>query len=143
MCRLIRKTNRKTVTVYKVVTTPYRLEGYYACFSGVKIEVGKVQPQTIKIYDRMSKYLFPNDYTTRNTGWSRWMFSENMVGKSSGFAKLSNARKLRSARTNYKILKIVLGGEIWEGDASQICSQVRYSEKTFAGTEILSFEEVK
>ena len=91
----------------------------------------------------MCKYMLPNDYTNGWSAWSAWMFNRNMVGKSSGFAKLSNARKLRSARTNYKILKIVLGGEIWEGDASQICSMVRYSEKTFAGTEILSFEEVK
>jgi hypothetical protein len=143
MCNLIKKIERKTVTVYKVVISPNRLEGYYACFSGVKIVVGKVKPQTNKIYDRMSKYMFPNDYTTRNTGWSRWMFSENMVGKSSGFAKLSNARKLRSFRSNYKILKIVLGGEIWEGDASRIGSRIRYDERTFAGTEILSFEEVK
>ena len=40
------------------------------------------------------------------------------------------------------VLKMVLGGEIMQGTASKVSNVVPDKNKTFAGTEVLSFEEV-
>lgn len=133
MCKLIRKTKKETVTVYKTVLRVVHEDGEYytAFFSGVRIKLGKVKQQTRE--DKCFHRYIP--------GTQHW--NEIMVGKSSGFANLKPAIKLGRCTKNSCVLKIVLGGEIWEGDASRIAIDIDFKEKIYAGTEILSFEEVK
>jgi hypothetical protein len=63
-----------------------------------------------------------------------------MVGKCSGFENKTDAKVLGHHQT--AVLKIVLGGEIWIGDASDIDSDIPDDHIVYAGTEILSFEEI-
>jgi hypothetical protein len=137
MCNITKKTKKKTVTVYKAV---YKLgKYYYSCFAGTRITVGKVKPQTEKDYNKISNITdSANFFETYDQNWNN-----QMVGKTSGFAKKSNAVKLSPCYSNRCVIKIQLGGEIWQGDAYNISSNIPYDEITYAGTEILSFEKIK
>jgi hypothetical protein len=136
MCNITKKTDKKTVTVYKAVIKDG--ENYYAFFSGIKIGVGTVKPQIDADYVK-------NIYLYRGYFKHDSIYNENMVGKTSGFAKHKTAKLLLSEcfYTEAVILKMVLGGEIWEGNAEHIACEINPSEVVYAGTEILSFEEVK
>jgi hypothetical protein len=140
MCSIKTKTTKETVTVYKAVI---KNEGkYYAYFSGVEIMKGIVKPQVIsdihreyvKFKSAFLRYLSPEDAS----------YNKIMVGKSSGFANENNAFQLiknPDKDENCAVLKIKLGGEIWEGDARGIGTE-DLNAVVYAGTEILSFKEI-
>jgi hypothetical protein len=139
MCNITKKTNKETIIVYKAVIRVKKR--YYACFSGIKIKVGKVKPQTNRDYNRIENRFLLD-------GWRydtlSMFYNKNMVGKTSGFATLKSAESLAYDGYGSRIvLKIVLGGEIWRGNAVKISSSVPDNAVVYAGTEILSFEEVK
>lgn len=135
MCNISKKTDKETVTVYKVVERKLSEGGceyYLAYFSGVKVALGNVKSQT----DNDKGYYRYEPESSH--------YNETMVGKSSGFARLETALNfLEDSLTNCCVLKIVLGGEIWEGDASHIAIEIDFKEKIYAETEILSFEKVR
>ena len=140
MCDINKKTQRKTVVVYKVVEK--KGGKYFSCLSGMRLNVGILNPKY------RSRYI-ENQY-----------FNTNMIGKTSGFKLKSDAilycKEIRRKTPDYLagylpkikkgdliILKIVLGGEIMEGTANNICESIRDDHITFAGSKILSFNEVK
>ena len=141
MCNITKKTDKETVTIYKVVIKYKRR--YYSVFSGVKIKIGGVTPQTNRDFKRIDNLT--------NGGWRYNAFSplynNIMPGKTSGFATLESAKSLAEddsrVYSSRIVLKIVLGGEIWEGDALDISHRVPNTAIVYAGSKILSFEEVK
>lgn len=137
MCNLTTKTRKKTVVVYKLV---YEIDGnYYACLSGVKIELGKVKPQTDEDWHNIKNQprCIWRSYTP-----SSGFFDKNMIGKTSGFADKRIAEVAYFQLYGCRMLKITLGGEIWMGDASGISYHISEDEVIYAGTEILAFELV-
>jgi hypothetical protein len=136
MCNLTKKTRKKTVTVYKAVLKIGK--NYYSCFAGTKIQLGQIKPQTEKDYYRIrSRSESANFFEHYNDN-----YNENMRGKISGFAKKKNAQLL-CGWSDRVMLKIILGGEIWTGTARRVSSLIPYDEIIFAGTEVISFKEIK
>jgi hypothetical protein len=134
MCDLREKTDLKTVTVYKTVTKVRN--SYYSYFAGTKIKLGKVRKQTKKA-PKIIKYRMNYNFYIPDT----FHYNEYMVGKCSGFEYLEDANALGGRY--YNVLKIVLGGEIWVGTTKNISTHsIPPSNRIYAGTEILSFEEV-
>jgi hypothetical protein len=132
MCNLKEKTELKTVTVYKAVE---KHKGkYYSFFAGTKIEIGEVKPQTP---ENICKEMRSNCATLYSCDEPN--YNEHMVGKCSGFEKKIDAQTLAEG---LPVLKVVLRGEIWIGDATQIDSNINENSIIYAGTEILSFEEI-
>lgn len=132
MCDIKTKTNLTTKTVYKVVRKEDK--DYYAYFSGFPIKIGKVDLHwDDKHNDNFMKYNPASN-----------LYNYIMTGKTSGFAKLISAQKLHKV-LNYAnvILKMKLGGEIWKGTGKNISDNISERIITYAGTEILSFKEIK
>jgi len=130
MCNLKEKTDLKTVTIYKAVE---KIGGkYYAFFAGTLIKLGTVEPQSYKNVHKRFKHRVDDWYIS---------FNDNMVGKCSGFKMKSDAIRLADGK-NDAVLKIKLGGEIWIGDALNIDMYIPDDHIIYAGSEILSFEEI-
>ena len=131
MCNLNTTTNLKQQTVFKVV---YKTkDGYKSCFAKSKVVIGKVIPQTERPKDGIYYKAVPS------------LFNELAVGRSSGFEKLEIATILAATYGSYSnicILKIELGGSIVSGTALGIMNHKYDREIVYAGTEILSIEEV-
>jgi hypothetical protein len=138
MCNLLRKTRKKTATVYKVVFK--NKNTYYSYYAGTRIRLGEVKKQDKKDYKNL--YRFGNKVMIYQPGLL--IFNEIMIGKCSGFARLRTAKRLIERRTNesIRILKIELGGEIWYGNSFSIIRTINSDEAVFAGTEILEFKEI-
>jgi len=134
MCNIHTKTDLKTITVYKAVVKID--EDYYSCFAGTKIELGKVKRQTFK---RVHKAL----YYSNLFSIGGLFYNKHMVGKCSGFQLPDDAKILKIFTDGKTILKIVLGGTIWLGDASNIYFEIPDDHIVYAGSEIISFEEFK
>jgi hypothetical protein len=137
MCNLTTKTDKKTVTIYKVV---YKKNGkYYAIFSGVEVKKGIVERQRIGDCHRDGMRNYFNYYSSIDNN-----YNTNMIGKSSGFDEENPARLLMIEidEPDMVILKIKLSGEIWRGDALHIGDSVPNDSIVFAGSEIISFREV-
>lgn len=140
MCDINKKTKYTTRIVYKVV---HKIDGnYYALYSGLPISIGKVDARW-----RLSKLKedIRDNYDFSNFTTDTWFYNRNIIGKTSGFAILKAAKILKSEshREDKKILKIKLGGEIWKGTSKNILSKYFDNYIVYAGTEILSFEEIK
>jgi hypothetical protein len=143
MCDINKKTEYTTRTVYKVV---HKFDdNYYALYSGLPITIGKVDAkwkpskiQTIDIINACSFNSFSRD---------SHFYNSNMIGKTSGFADLKAAKILK--QDTYQcggimvILEIKFGGEIWEGSSRGILDDDFDDYIVYAGTEILSFKEIK
>jgi len=135
MCDINKKTDLTTKIIYKVVRI---LDGkYYAYYSGLPIEIGKVDSSW-----EDKKHKWPDYLHYKFTR----LYNNNMIGKTSGFATLKAAMILKQNCKYYQdtttILKIKLGGEIWKGNGKNISSVISNDIVTYAGTEILSFEEI-
>jgi hypothetical protein len=149
MCNINSKTDLKTKTIYKAVKK-YRGR-YFSYFSGFEIKLGPVDLDW-----KVTKLAAIEGLEERNLLHARpynptmeFLYNENMVGKTSGFGEEKWAKHLAFGRSRYHmkevhlaILKIKLGGEIWEGTAAKIGAGIPVDIKTYAGTEILSFEEL-
>jgi len=134
MCDISKKTTFKRKTVYKAVIK--NKEHYYSYFAGTPIEIGKVNPQQGNSFGTPEyKLFFPNNIH----------YNPNMIGRCSGFFAKEDAKKfVHESPAGTRLLKIVLGGEIMQGTTAKICSPgcIPWDHITYAGTEILSFEEI-
>jgi hypothetical protein len=137
MCDISIKTDLTAKVVYKVA---YKFDGkYYAIFSGMELKVGKVN-NTLTIPEEYLSSVWLISYDDHIS-----FYNPNMIGKTSGFEKYEHARFLENRIYDLEgcmvILKITLGGEIMQGTLSGIFSTIE--GKTFAGTEILTMEEIE
>ena len=136
MCNISKKTKLKKVTVFTAVIK--HKEDYYSYFSLKKLKVGKVIPLTMEELNKCpvstgsaKDYLNPNEQ----------FYNENMVGRVSGFATIDPANTLYDTFGKV-VLKVVLGGDIMRGTAKNVMER-RYNKRVvYAGTEIISMEEV-
>jgi hypothetical protein len=146
MCNINKKTKLKTKTVYKVV---WKHNGdFYSVFTLKKLSLGKVKPLT-KEEARHNKVDLdrPNNNNFIYFDRSEYIYNQNMINKVSGFERRRDAEVLKSDLNIYGgpvILRAVLVGTILKGTGDGIRSLFdgRPDVKTYAGTEILSMEEV-
>jgi len=149
MCNISKKTRRKTVTVYKVAVKFN--DSYRSPFTFKKLILGKVKPLTeLEAKTGATKGLNSMRYFDPTFQFYNW----NMLGKTSGFYTKRAAKEvfnhtyglIHDLKATWGltavILKVTLGGEIWEGSAKRICEEYE-KDRTFAGTEILSMEEIE
>jgi len=140
MCDINKKTNYTTRIVYKVVHK--NGDNYYALYSGLPICIGNVDKRW-----RISKLKenIRDNYDFNSFTPDTWTYNRNIIGKTTGFADLKAAKILKreSNREDKTILKIKLGGEIWKGTSKNILSEYFDNHIVYAGSEILSFEEIK
>ena len=140
MCDVNIRTKYTTRIVYKVV---HKIaDKYYALYSGLPIRIGNVDKRwrLSKLKESIQdKYDF-SSFTSDN-----WSYNRNIIGKTTGFTdlKAANILKRESHREDKTILKMKLGGEIWKGTSRNILSEHFDNYIVYAGSEILSFEEIK
>ena len=144
MCDISKKTRRKSVTVYKAVL----IDGkhFKSVFSRMIIKTGEV-----------SKRFLSHDKRHHDNDYSH-LYNENMVGRTSGFKSKEDAFALAKSMIenssemikdqqtklpyDVTVIKMVLGGNIMQGTTCMISDNISDKNKTFAGTKILSFEEI-
>jgi len=131
MCKLIRKTKRKSFTGYKAVR---KINGkYYSYWTGVKYRVGPVKG-TKKPLTNAS----PFSSFILDPGGS--CNQPDYFGKTGAFKKKTDAKGEVERYNRYGnsacVLAVRLGGEIWHVDNGG-------DAVIFAGTVIDSMEEVK
>jgi hypothetical protein len=110
---------------------------YYSVFTGWRFRKGKV------VFDNTR----PIGYSWNNYSVSDPLYNPLMVGKTSGFAKFSIAKKLCGDLSYFEdtlvILRVILGGTILQGTTKNIHTDlIPEDEVTYAGTEVIDFEEV-
>ena len=145
MCDISKQTDLKERVVYKTVV---KHEGFYfSVFCGKLLTTGKVEPlkrsealwmEELNKWRDALRYLQPEEY----------LFNPHMVGKVSGF--VSKEITERFTASNNKVhsdlthvtLKVKLGGDIMKGTAKRISYDISERAHTYAGTEILSMEEL-
>ena len=127
MCDINKKTKLKTKTIYKVVIQ--KDEEYLAVYSKMPISIGEID----KNFNCVSHPKISS------------LYNENMIGRTSGFGskKVAFLLKNHTWRSDLVILKMVIGGDIMQGTTAKISGELPEHYTTYAGTEILSFEEVK
>jgi len=129
MCDISKKTNLKRKVVYKVV---FKRGGvYYSVFAYTSIKKG-----TVPLGLSNGRYIK-----------GVWPYNSNMEGRVSGFASKKSAISLVNEYTphfyqNKTILRMVLGGNIMCGTAKYVLSKNPGKRITYAGTEIIDFEEI-
>lgn len=138
MCTIHTETDLKTQTVYKTVT---KINGkYYGCFSGIKIETGKVKRQTLK---RIHPHLLDVVICFEK---GDFYYNSRLVGRCSGFEFYKDAKALCSPNIygigTHVVLRIVLGGSIWLGNAENISLYISDSNPVYAGSEVIEFKEL-
>lgn len=149
MCDIRTLTTHKTKTVYKVV---FKKEGKYITpLTYMVITIGKVaKMKFIKRFMPFSDYFYvklvPVSYSAITLPSSPY-YNFHMTGKTSGFSSLKIARIYKNTfyeRDLMVILKIKLGGSIYSGTGrNTMDSKLADSAIVYAGSEILSIEEVK
>lgn len=140
MCNVNIKTKYTTRIVYKVVNKI--ADNYHALYSGLPIRIGKVDARW-KL-SKLKEDILDN-YDFINFTPVDWTYNSNIIGKTTGFANLKAAKILQKGthREANTILKIKLGGEIWKGTSKNILSESFDNHIVYAGSKILSFEEIK
>lgn len=141
MCDINKKTKLKKITVYKLAyKNRIKDYKYVSWLARIPIRLGKVPIYPIEnvFYDGE-----PFDFSTINYT----NINSNMVGRSSGFKRLSAIKvAIRELMEDFTyttvILKVVLSGDIMEGTADRISNLIDFSEITYAGTFIESVEEI-
>ena len=150
MCNINKKSYFETKTVYKAVK---KIDGrYFSFYSGFEIKVGSVDPNWtlsdenfvgIKCKWKPIIWLAVRPYLESMPLWNK-----NIVGKVTGFGSEKWARlvfektRFHKSNVDFAILKMVLGGDIMHGNAVGICRWIPDNVTTWAGSEILSFEEI-
>ncbi len=142
MCNINKKTQKKSVVVYKVCRK--MMDGnYYAYFSGMKIETGLVKNMPF-FFPKRAKNTHP--FITYPKGDYSQFYNKNIVGKTSGFELLKIAKEFlkdTNPRTSNVILKLTLGGDIMKGTGDRIVrNPIVNGAIVYAGTEILNVEVV-
>ena len=129
MCNLTKKTNLKTVVIYKAVRKID--DKFYGNIAGTEVKLGKVIPQQ----EQNILFHWARVFRSEHSAY----FNKNMIGKCSGLATEENAHLLSG---NNIVLKITLSGTIWRGTAKDISRDISERAVIYAGTQILSIEEV-
>ena len=142
MCDISKKTKLKTKTVYKAVLKIKR--NYYSIFSGKKLTVGRVEPLTKREARFYGRYVSrsPLNYFDEDD----WAYNPEMVGRVSGFGKMKDAMIQSNtcwAKGRGRVLRVVLGGDIMKGTCQKINLDINWPNPTYAGTEIISMEEIQ
>ena len=147
MCNISKPTQLKTITVYKIV---YKAEGkYFGLYSHMPVVLGTVPKiDNSTEIELKVKAILGRKLSFWGSGWAG--HNPLMPGKISGFAKRSVAKQLiecTSERpieeaTSIIIIKIKLGGTILMGTSENISNGININHITYAGTEILSIEEI-
>ena len=137
MCDISKPTKLKEITVYKVATKSQ--SGYLSAFVEAPIKLGEVKPFEM------------TGILVLKYGYNSALFNINMIRRSSGFKSKEAAQKLadffannsedENNNENLIVLKIKLGGSIMRGTSNYI-GGIDASHITYAGTEILSIEEI-
>jgi hypothetical protein len=127
MCELTRITKRKSAIIYKAVEKDVN-GNYYSYFAGLPIKLGKVDSTTrIHTYDNIRSHT-GTIITSLPCGRDTLA-----IGRTMGVIKLSVVKQIFN--NNVIILKMEIGGSIAEGMWDK--------NLVLAGTEIISFKEVK
>lgn len=134
MCDINKKTDLKEVTVYKVAIL--KDEKYLSYFAKTPLKVGEVP-----IYDLYGDNGPIGNYiSTCNT-------NPNMIGRVSGFRNISdglikfiNGDKMIWSNRIIVLLELVISGDIMEGTAANISSEIDASEIVYAGTYVKSIK---
>jgi hypothetical protein len=149
MCDISKPTKFKTKTVYKVVAKVN--DRYRSVLSFSTLSIGKVMPLT------RLEALYGNQIGTDSVNYLNEhdvFFNHNMVNRVSGFGRKDDAEVFMRdcgggdiidiVREHFPvvILKLKLGGSIMEGTTNRIDKFIPNHHKTYAGTEILSMEEI-
>ena len=127
MCNIIRKTKKKKVVGYKVVTQ--RKEGeFYSIFAQTPVTLGKVSKNVIST--------------------SLVNFNRLIIGKTTMFKELSIASNFWEISdpayyNKLTILKVICSGEIYIGNAKGISGDILDNEVVYAASCIDSIEIVK
>ncbi len=152
MCDINKETKYKTRIVYKVC---YKIDNkYYSYFAGMLIKEGKVETRTQSPHKYLPLTISEMEITDYHQGGS--LFNKNLVGRTSGFASLDIAKqyilrlklqninfyKRRYLRPRVVLLRIKIGGSIFKGSTKNISVSIPSDSVTYAGSEILSFEEI-
>ena len=124
----------KEITGYKVVTKNHAGR-YIGLYTHALVKVGKVADHSKNIF--IKRMYNPAQIH---------LYNENMIGRISCFKDLEAATLLGSNARNYcvdkRVLKITLRDGLMEGDSSRMYG-IEDSWVTYAGKEVVSFEEVK
>lgn len=147
MCNINKKTKYKTRIIYKVC---YKCgDNYYSIFAGMKIEIGKTADSIrLSHLPINSRYIGFNQYEIGDG-----LYNDNLIGRTSGFKDKEAAFKLLKRQYLIKdnnnvieaepvVLKIKIGGSIFQGNSRLISLGFPNDKVTYAGSEILSFEEI-
>ena len=152
MCDIKKETKYKSRIVYKVC---YKIDDqYYSYFAGMLIKEGKVETRTQSPHKYLLLTIPELGITDYHQGEN--LFNKNLVGRTSGFASLDiaeqfilrlklqniNFYKLRYLKPRVVLLKVKIGGSIFKGSTKNISFYTPSDGVTYAGSEILSFEEI-
>jgi hypothetical protein len=133
MCKLLKKTRKKTFTGYKVAL---KVNGkYYSCWSGMRYTLGPVKgmKRTGKYSSRILSFVMHRDDVCHNP---------NYFGKTAVLGILEDVLNERILfKTHYVsqdliivILEMTISGPIW---------LTNYKHECYAGTNIISFKEIQ
>jgi hypothetical protein len=142
MCNISKKLDAESVVAYKVVRVQDDM--FYSCFSGYPFKVGKVG----RVGDDWRIPVWGHDYSTL---LMKYLYNENMINRVSAFKDMYHAEILRDEgirwgdfHGTYKVLKIVLKGDLMEGTGANIGGSKQFDKAVvYAGTEVVSIEEIE
>ena len=124
MCKITKKFNSDTFTGYKYVIsrTVRGKKEYYSYWTGIKYKIGQVQSQIVDTNGNCSKTSLTLTY------------NEKMFGKTGVFVNLGDT-KLYTPISGLCILKITIGGDLYEGEYDKNVPIV-------IGSRIIDIEEI-
>lgn len=131
MCKIIGETKRKSVTGYKAVLRIGK--NIYSPATGLKYIVGMRIPK-MKKKRKLAEYSWV-DFLNVNSD----TYSPKMQGRTAIFKNLKDIKNHPNFETailngTYEVVKMTLGGEIFEGTYA--------SKPTFVGSEILEIQTI-
>ena len=146
MCDINKKTRIKRATIYKVAVKD-KEGNLFSYFAGWPVKLGPVGE--FQKPGRLGDHSFTHHETCEP------LYNENLIGRTSGFAKLSVAKKLYdyndynrsdggdvSSESALSIVRLTIGGSIMKGSSAMISSSLPDYEVVLAGTEVFSIKEV-
>ena len=157
MCNINEKVPEEVqeITGYKVVVKRESIDNtakYYGMFSGTLVEIGPVKSKVEQT--RSKDHCIVKDLKYSNFDKSDQLYNKNMIGRTSCFKNKEAAKSLMKSLEHrlamyhnsfqivyLEIVEIVLKNGLMAGTAYNI-DGVDKDEVTYAGKEVVSFEEV-
>jgi len=133
MCKILKKTRRKSYTGFKIVC---KINGkYYSSVTGIEYKPGSVTPvDTIdesKTFGYWSRHVLDPDMDSG--------YCKEMHGKTCVFKEKSDALDFLNSRSKEQLVEMTISGEIWEAEMRCLFGFM----SLFVGTEILSIKEIR